>query len=351
MKVHLICRPAALSRRLRLTTLCLIWILLAAVVAPSAVAAPARPNILFAFADDWGRHASAYARIDGPGTVNDLIHTPHFDRVAREGLLFRSAFVSAPSCTPCRSALLSGQHFWRTGRAAILQGGVWDGSQASYPLLLDSADYHIGKSYKVWSPGTPVDAPFGGQRFAFEKHGGRMNQFSQNATALVRQGKSSDAAKREILDEVRRNFTDFLDGRQPGQPFCFWFGPVNVHRKWIRGSGRTLWNLDPNALKGKMPPYLPDEPVVREDLSDYFGEAMAFDAALGVLLDKLEAIGELDNTLVVARSITMAIPARSARMVSTTRRRGTNVSTRKAGTKRRNISSSTTPPNAAWGVP
>src|SRR5262245_36663391 len=79
-----------------------------------------RPNILFAFVDDWGRHAGAYAQADGPGTVNDVIRTPNVDRIAREGVLFRRAFVSAPSCTPCRSALLSGQHFWRTGRGAIL---------------------------------------------------------------------------------------------------------------------------------------------------------------------------------------------------------------------------------------
>src|SRR6187399_1481362 len=107
-----------------------------------------RPNIVFAFADDWGRHASAYARIDGPGSVNDIVRTPNFDRIAQEGVLFRSAFVSAPSCTPCRSALLSGQHFWRTGRAAILRGAVWNGTNPSYPLLLQSAGYHTGKSHK-----------------------------------------------------------------------------------------------------------------------------------------------------------------------------------------------------------
>ncbi len=105
----------------------------------SAVAAEKRPNILLAFADDWGRIASAYARIDGPGGINDVVHTPNFDRVAREGVLFRRAFVSAPSCTPCRSALLSGQHFWRTGRASILVGAVWDGSNPSFPLLLLAA--------------------------------------------------------------------------------------------------------------------------------------------------------------------------------------------------------------------
>ena len=84
-----------------------------------ALAAADRPNILFAFADDWGRYAGAYARLE-PGGPADLAVTPHFDELAREGVLFRNAFVNAPSCTPCRSSLLSGQFFWRTGRGAIL---------------------------------------------------------------------------------------------------------------------------------------------------------------------------------------------------------------------------------------
>ncbi len=102
-------------------------------------AAEKRPNVLIAFADDWGRYAGIYAKIDGPGSPNDCVRTPNFDRVAREGVLLRNAFVSAPSCTPCRSAFLSGQHFWRTGRGAILQGAVWDPSIPSFPLLLRDA--------------------------------------------------------------------------------------------------------------------------------------------------------------------------------------------------------------------
>lgn len=258
-----------------------------------------RPNILFAFADDWGRYASAYAKLDGPGTINDVVRTPNFDRIAAEGVLFRRAFVSAPSCTPCRSAILSGQHFWRTGRGAILRGAVWDGSQPAYPLLLRDSGYHIGETYKVWSPGTPVDAPYGAGKHAYEKAGGRFNQFSQNVTKMVGEGRSVEAAKQVLYDEVLGNFNSFLSDRRAGQPFCYWFGPTNVHRNWIKGSGRNLWGIDPDDLKGKMPPFLPDVPEVREDLADYFGEVQAFDAALGALLKRLEAIGELDNTLIV----------------------------------------------------
>ncbi|SVC57331.1 uncharacterized protein METZ01_LOCUS310185, partial [marine metagenome] len=61
------------------------------------VEAAKRPNILFAFADDWGRYARAYAQVDGRPSPNQVIKTPHFDRVAREGVLFKNAFVTAPS--------------------------------------------------------------------------------------------------------------------------------------------------------------------------------------------------------------------------------------------------------------
>ncbi len=256
------------------------------------------PNILFAFADDWGRQASVYAQVDGPGTISDAVQTPNFDRIAKQGVLFKNAFVNAPSCTPCRSSLVSGQYFWRTGRGAILQGAVWDMNIPAWPLLLRDDGYHLGKSYKVWGPGTPSNAPIGGQQYAFEKAGGRINQFSQHATRLVANGQTIEQAKQELLDEVRENFVAFLGQRDSTQPFCYWYGPTNVHRQWVRGSGKALWGIDPDALEGKLPPFLPDVPAVREDIADYLGEVQAFDASLGVLMDELQRAGLSDNTLI-----------------------------------------------------
>lgn len=268
-------------------------------LASSAAIAQRRPNILFAFADDWGRYASAYAAAGEKGTVNDALRTPNFDRIAREGVLFKNAFVTAPSCTPCRSSLLSGQYFYRTGRAAILQGARWDPAIPSFPLMLEAAGYHIGETYKVWSPGSPTDAPYGAGAHGYERAGRRFNGFSQNVTRMIREGRSAAEAKQVLFDEVTGNFADFLEDRRGDRPFCYWFGPTLVHRKWIKGSGKALWGIDPDTLKGKMPGFLPDVHEVRQDFADYLGEIQAFDAALGLLLDKLEQIGELDNTLVV----------------------------------------------------
>lgn len=256
-----------------------------------------RPNILFCFADDWGRYASAYRTGDDDQTANSVVNTPNFDRIAKEGVLFNNAFVNAPSCTPCRSSLLSGQYFWRTGRGAILQGAIWEASIPSYPLMLQESGYHIGHSYKVWSPGSPANAPYGAQATAYNKAGNRFSGFSQFCNQPKYRDK--ETAKQLLYDEVKANFRAFLKDREGDQPFCYWFGPTNCHRKWIKGSGKNLWGLDPDDLKGKVPPFLPDDEVVRQDICDYLGEVQAFDAGVGVLLAELEAIDELENTLIV----------------------------------------------------
>jgi arylsulfatase A-like enzyme len=262
-------------------------------------AADTRLNILFVFADDWGRYASCYRGLDGRPTVNDIVRTPNVDRVAREGVLFRNAFATSPSCTPCRSALLSGRYFFQTGRGAILNGAVWDESIPTFPLLLRDAGYQIGKSYKVWSPGTPADAPFGRQAYAFEKAGRACCKFSTEVTAMVEGGAAVEAAKEKIYAQVRSNFSDLLAARKPGQPWHYFFGTTNTHRAWVRGSGKKLWGIDPDALKGRLPAFLPDVPEVREDFADYLGECQAVDAMVGVLLQRLEETGELDHTVIV----------------------------------------------------
>ena len=271
--------------------------------APAAFAAdpPAadRPNILFAFADDWGRYASAYAALEGDAR-DDLsraagFSTPNFDRVAEAGVLFTHAYVNAPSCTPCRSSLLTGRPFYTTGMGAILNGAIWDGSITSYPEALEAGGYAIGQTYKVWSPGTPVDAPFGGKRTGYEKAGSKFNAYSKRVT----QAGNSVKVKNDLYNEVQANFTAFLeDANDAGKPWHYWFGPTNVHRTWAKGSGKAIWGIEPDSLEGQLPPFLPDVPTVREDFADYLGEVMAFDAALGVLMDELEARGELKNTII-----------------------------------------------------
>jgi arylsulfatase A-like enzyme len=279
--------------KLKLTFQCAVML----TTATDGVQGQKKPNILFAFGDDFGRYTGIYNEIEGGNSISSAVRTPVFDRLAKEGALFTRAYVNAPSSTPCRSSLLSGQYFWRTGRGAILTGAVWDTSIPSYPLILKDNGYHIGKTYKVWSPGTEVDAPYGGQKYRYQNHGNRFGRFSQTVTASS--NPDLEAAKQELIDEVRGNFRDFLNDRDANQPFCYWWGPTNTHRPWQKGSGKALWNINPDDLKGKLPAGWPDIPEIREDVADYLGEVMAFDMGLGALIEILRETGELDNTVIV----------------------------------------------------
>ncbi len=269
-----------------------------ALLANLASAAPqeaqdARPNILILFADDLGRYASIYSDPALP-SGNDLIATPTFDQIAREGVLAKNAFVSAPSCTPSRAAMVSGRHFFRNGSCSQLHF-KWNGEEPDpwmlvegYGKLLAKANYHVGLTYKDHVK----NKHFGP---SFQSAGRNVNSYSQ----FVSKQDDIEQAKRKLDEECRQNFRSFLKGRAEGQPFLYSFHPTNPHRQWVRGSGKALWGIDPDALRGKMPPFLPDVSVVREDFADYLGEGMAFDRCCAVLIDEVRRMGELDQTLVI----------------------------------------------------
>lgn len=292
-----------MPRHRRLTMLIATLIMLASAGGHRARAAePPRWNILFVFVDDWGRYASCYRGLDGRPGISDVVSTPAIDRLAREGVVFRHAFVNAPSCTPCRSSLFSGRYFFNCGRGAILRNATWDESIPTFPLLLKSSGYTIGKSFKIWSPGSPGDAPYGRQAHAFEAAGGRHNDFSESVTTLLRAGRSLPEARAAMVAEVRGNFDAFLAKQaksDPQSPWLYTFGCTTTHRAWVKGSGKTLWGIDPDALRGRLPAFLPDVPEVREDVADYLGEVQAVDAYVAALVARLEEDGALDRTLIV----------------------------------------------------
>ncbi|MEN8693852.1 MAG: sulfatase [Akkermansiaceae bacterium] len=270
------------------------FLLSLALILPGFADTAKRPNILFLFADDLGRYASAYRAKDAP-SVNDIISTPTFDQIASEGALATNAFVSAPSCSPCRAALISGRHFFTNGSCSQLHHR-WHGSEESdpwnkikgYAKLLEESGYHIGLTHKDHVKGKTFGP-------SFNKAGRKVNNFSQT----VSPAKNIKAAKERLYQECRANFQSFLAAREDGQPFLYHFHPTNTHRKWIKGSGKKLWNLDPDQLIGKLPPFLPDVPVIREDMADYLGETMAFDECCRVLIEELKKTGEYDNTLII----------------------------------------------------
>ena len=216
-----------------------------------------RPNILLCVADDWGwPHAGAYG--------DRVVKTPAFDRVAREGVLFRHAFSAAPSCTPSRGAMLTGQYPHR-----LEQGGnLWSFLPArfpTYPALLEKAGYRIGLTRKGWGPG----------------------KFAAGGYA------------RNPAGPHFKSFTEFMNTAPQGQPFCFWLGSSEPHRPYAAGAGRRS-GMRPEEVA--LPPNLPNVPEVREDVLDYYSEVQEFDRQVAEALELLEGSGQAENTLVVITS-------------------------------------------------
>jgi len=214
-----------------------------------------RPNILLMMADDWNwPHA---LEVDDPNIL-----TPTFDRLAREGVRFRNAFVASSSCTPCRASLLTGKHPW------TLETGVhlWGALPAKFEVftdVLERAGYFVGYCGKGWGPGV-----------------------------LEHTGRSHNPAGRLKT----RTFPEFWNQRPKDKPFCFWFNSPNPHRPYTWRSGLRS-GMDPAAVV--VPPIFPDTEETRLDLCDYYFEVQQFDAECGEVLRFLEEKGELDNTLVV----------------------------------------------------
>ncbi|MGI9242771.1 MAG: sulfatase family protein [Verrucomicrobiales bacterium] len=243
----------------------LIRIALALFVTSVLAGAADRPNILIMMSDDQSfPHTSAYG--------SEMVTTPNFDRIARDGVLFNNAFCAAPGCSPSRAAFLTGRHIWQIEHAGT-HASSFGKEYLTFMDLLAAAGYATGYTGKGWGPGN-------------FRAGGR----SQNPAG------PAFAAKR---GDYPAGFEAFLEQRTAGQPFCFWFGSHDPHRSYEKGSGvksgKTL-------AQAEVPGFLPDTPEIRNDLLDYALEIERFDSDCGKMLKLLEATGELDNTLIIITS-------------------------------------------------
>jgi N-sulfoglucosamine sulfohydrolase len=200
-----------------------------------------------------------------------VVQTPAFDRIAREGVMFTHAFSDAPSCAPSRSAILTGQHIWRLEEAGNLHSRLPD-KFATYVRLLKQAGYVTGSQNKAWAPG----------QFLADHGWVHNSQSTQNPA-----GPLSD------------NFEDFLKLKPTDKPFCYWLGSNDPHRPYDLNSGvRSGMNRDQVLV----PEHLPDDPVIRADILDYYFEVQRFDKLVADAIACLERTGQLDNTLVVVTS-------------------------------------------------
>ncbi len=235
-----------------------------------------RPNILFAISDDQSYpHASIYGCT--------FVNTPAFDRVAKEGILFKNCYAASAGCSPSRAALLTGRHTWQLKNAGT-HASSFPTEFIVYPRILEEAGYFVGYTGKPWGPGN-------------WRASGRTRNPAGPAFNKVRL--KTPPARAINRTDYAGNFKAFLKARPKNKPFCFWYGATEPHRAYQKGiglkSGKKLKDV-------QVPSFLPDTELVRSDLLDYAFEIEHFDSHLQKMLRLLEQMGELDNTLILVTS-------------------------------------------------
>jgi arylsulfatase A-like enzyme len=230
-----------------------VWLAVLSPAAPAAEPDP-RPNILFALADDWSwPHSGVYG--------DKVVKTPTFEKVAAEGVLFTHVCSAAPSCTPSRAAMLTGQAPHRLEEGANLWG-ILPKKYPVYPDLLEAAGYTVGHMGKGWGPGS-----------------------------LEGSGRTRNPAGPQF-----KNFAEFLRTVPKDKPFCFWYGSRDPHRPYVQGSGlKSGMKLEDVVV----PSFLPDTPEVRGDILDYYFAVQRYDHDTGEILKLLQESGRADTTIVV----------------------------------------------------
>ena len=221
--------------------------------------ASSRPNVLWILAEDASPHLGCYGET--------AIKTPNLDALAAEGVRFQNAYVTCPVCSPCRSALATGMYQTTIGshnHRSQHTGKKGGGNTAYYD------------SYRL-----PETIPM-------------VSDLFRAAGYYTCNGAGPESKKPGKTDYNFINPTPPYDGadwRQApeGTPF---FAQIQ-----LRGGKWRPEDFDAGVFN--LPPYYPDDPVLRTDWAEYLGCWERQDRQVGEIVQSLKDGGIYDNTLVV----------------------------------------------------
>ncbi|MPQ96095.1 sulfatase [Thioclava sp. JE_KL1] len=222
-------------------------------------------NILLMIADDLGRMAGCYGE--------PAIRTPNIDALAANGTRFDMAFTSTASCSASRSVIYTGLHTHETGQYGLNHDHhhfmTFDHVETA-PAIFNRIGYRTGIIGKVHVGPEPV------YPWAHREESGSRD-----------------------VDWVATRAKNFFDS-DAEIAFFLTVGFIDPHRDMTRAGFGDPGGPDPTFAPEdvSVPSFLPDLPEVREELANYYHSVARMDRGVGLILEALEATGQLDDTLI-----------------------------------------------------
>lgn len=228
-----------------------------------------RPNIVWIIVDDMSANFSCYGET--------TIHTPNVDQLASQGVRFTNAYVTAPVCSTCRSAFITGMyqtsigaHHHRSGRGE--RKIELPESIVPLPQLFQQAGYHT--SISGWPP---------------DKRG-RLGKTDYNFE----------------WDESMYDGNDW-SARADGQPFFHQIqtpggkrrGGTTESAKKFQQRCAEIFGAATPIEDVTLPPYYPNDPVLLQDWAAYLDCCRYTDRLVGEVVDRLKREGQWDNTVLL----------------------------------------------------
>jgi N-sulfoglucosamine sulfohydrolase len=238
-----------------------------------AYSATARPNVLIITTDDMS--------CDSVGVYGSKLKdtTPHMDRLAGQSLLFNHAYVQVGNCMPSRNVMFSGRYPHNNGVE-----GFYPVKNPNYPVMADlmkAGGYFTGIRHKV-SHSTPY-SPYPAWDVILDTLPNGQPAHIKSAEAYYLTTQLGIAL-----------------AKKAGKPFCLNLNISDPHKPFYEGP------QDPHqptrvftAAEVPVPGFLPDDPVIREELALYYSSVRRGDDCLGGILKALKESGEDANTIII----------------------------------------------------
>lgn len=237
-----------------------------------------RPNVVLIIADDMNwNDCGAYG--------HPTIRTAHIDKLAATGMRFDHAYLTASSCSPSRSSIITGRYPHNTGAEQL--HWALPKSSVTFVEKLKESGYYTAAAGK-WHLGNNVK-----DRFDLV--------VEANVAGFQLPTGDGKTPPKMVADKKPSGCEDWvpvLQQRPKDKPFFMWFAALDPHRAYEQGA------LDPPHKTSDIivPPHLPDHPDVREDLRLYYDEIGRLDLYVGRVKAELEKQGVADNTVIIFMS-------------------------------------------------